>query len=140
MRIGLVDQRRRHWIPESTEGRLLLSILCSNLVLVPNCLFESEPNPNSPKILQDPRLQLVQLPAERAAINSKILKRTSAMPLRSAKRPDLHKHGSTELMTIGFGSVVLGGSTVAHSFLVMYSCSRFERLYLHERCLVRMIS
>lgn len=43
-------------------------------------------------------------------------------------------------MTIGFGSVVVAGSTESHSFLMMYSCSSFDRLYLDGTILVRMVS
>lgn len=80
--------------------------------------------------------------AVRAVTSSKILKRTLATPPSSAERPVLQKHGSRELMTIGFGLVVVvvGGSTVSHSFLIMYSCSNFDRLYLDGTILVRMIS
>lgn len=78
--------------------------------------------------------------AVRAATSSNILKRTLVTPPSSAERPVLQKHGSRELMTIGFGSVVVVGSTVSHSFLMMYSCSSFDRLYLNGAILVRVVS
>lgn len=77
--------------------------------------------------------------AVRAEISSNILKSNLATPLRSAESSVLQKHGSTELMTIE-SSVVLAESMVAHSFLMIYNCSSFERLYLDGTILVRMIS
>lgn len=77
--------------------------------------------------------------AVRAVISSNILNRNLVTPLRSVESSVLQKHGSTELMTIGFEEVLSTGSTAAHSFLIMYNCSSFERLYLDDTSLVNEV-